>query len=90
MARTRKRDNKATVAIAGSDASFKKSLYLAQRAVFLQELKRSGKCVVAKIGTDENVSDILTKLLDAKRFARLRHSAVRARRVRVRFRRVLG
>ena len=83
----------AVVAIASSQSSFKRSLYLARRAVFLQQLTRRGKMKVIKVDTENNVADVLTKVLSVKVFARHRHrllnlsakpmvSAIRARRVR--------
>ena len=66
-------DNAAVCAVAGNEGSFKRSLYLARRVKFLQHLGRRGVVKVRKIGTDDNVADILTKILTVKKFKSLRH-----------------
>ena len=58
-----------------AEASFgKRSLYLARRARFLQELGRRGKVIVVSISTDDNTADIMTKKLSNKLFKRHRHA----------------
>ena len=66
-------DNSAVCAMAGNEGSFKRSLYLARRVRFLQQLGRRGVIKVRKIGTDDNIADLLTKVLAIKRFKVLRH-----------------
>ena len=66
-------DCAAVVSISASQASFKRSLYLARRVRYLQDLARRGKLKLVKVGTDDNVSDILTKILTKKQFVKHRH-----------------
>ena len=52
---------------------FKRSLYLARRARFLQELAMRGVIEVCKVDTSDNKADRLTKVLTVARFKALRH-----------------
>ena len=66
-------DCQAVVAIAGGESSFKRSLYLARRARFLQDVARRKVASVVKVDGEGNVADILTKILLKSRFLMLRH-----------------
>ena len=54
-------DNSSVVLISRAAASFKSSLYLARRAVFVQEGTQEGHCEVEDVDTKLNYSDILSK-----------------------------
>ena len=54
-------DNNSVVLISRAAASFKSSLYLARRAVFVQESTQDRHCEVEDIDTKVNYSDILSK-----------------------------
>ena len=54
-------DNNSVTLISRAAASFKSALYLARRAVFLQESTQEGHTSVVDVPTDSNYVDILTK-----------------------------
>ena len=54
-------DNSSVVLISRAAASFKSSLYLARRAVFVQESTQEEHCEVEDLDTKLNYSDILSK-----------------------------
>ena len=73
-------DSAAVVAIASNQASFKRSLYLARRARFVQEhCGSAGTLRIVKVDGEENVADILTKVLLRKVFLRHRHNLMNLR-----------
>ena len=65
-------DNKGAVAIANDRASVGRSRHIARRANFLLEAAASGAIRLRWVDTNAMVADILTKPLDARRFATLR------------------
>ena len=65
-------DNKGAVAIANDRASVGRSRHIARRAHFLLEAAASGAIRLQWLSTSAMVADILTKPLDARRFATLR------------------
>ena len=65
-------DNKGAVAIANDQASVGRSRHIARRANFLLEGAASGAIRLRWVDTNAMVADILTKPLDARRFATLR------------------
>lgn len=72
-------DNAAVVAIAASGSAFKRSLYMARRARFLQEMQRRRRSRVAKVASEDNVADVLTKVFSTKSFKRARHKLLNLR-----------
>ena len=67
-------DNSAVVSISNKASAFKRSLYLYRRADFVLKSGERKKIKVHKISTDENVSDVLTKVLTARKFKIFRRS----------------
>ena len=65
-------DNSAAVAIAQKRTAFKRSLYLYRRADFICKAGQRKSIKVVKIPTDENPSDVLTKILSTKKFKAFR------------------
>ena len=65
-------DNKGAVAIANDRASVGRSRHIARRAHFLLEAAGSGAIRMQWLSTDAMVADVLTKPLDARRYATLR------------------
>ena len=59
-------DNNSVTLIARAAASFKSSLYLARRAVFLQESTAERQATVRDVPTEANYVDILTKSFHKK------------------------
>ena len=72
-------DASSVIAITTSRASFRRSLYLARRATFLQTLGRDERVGVEKVDGEHNRADILTKMVSVKAFARLRHYILNVR-----------
>ena len=65
-------DNSGSVKIAASQLSDKEGLYIKRRKVFIQEAVERGEVEVVQIPSTDNKADILTKILPAKLYRRLR------------------
>ena len=76
-------DNSAAVSISNKATAFKRSLYMYRRADFVLKATERGKIKVYSIAGDENVSDVLTKVLTAKKFKTFRRQLLNTRHMEV-------
>jgi hypothetical protein len=72
-------DNSAAVSIANKATAFKRSLYMYRRADFVLKASERGQVKVYSIASDDNVSDVLTKILSAKKFKFFRRKLLNTR-----------